>query len=262
MVELGTARGDSAERGDCLSADRIETASVSKESFDAFDVPENLRSCFGLRCCSGLIATPVYRSRELTDASADDVESMQKLGITKIFDLRKQAEREAAPEPDCVTAAIEVCACPVDLQGDEERTRATFAQGIASAYGRPGERMISLYGIMAAHADAVRNIVWDIVNTGQPVLVHCANGKDRAGIVCASVQRMQGVAYEDILEDYLLTNTYNESMNRRDLRRHAGMMQPDELEVLKAMFEARTEYLETFFSLIDERYGSFNAWIA
>ena len=38
-------------------------------------------------------------------------------------------------------------------------------------------------------------------------------------------------------------------------------MQPEEVEVLAAMFEARIEYLDAFFSAIDERYGSFGAWM-
>ena len=63
------------------------------------------------------------------------------------------------------------------------------------------------------------------------------------------------------MEDYLATNAMNEEINRRDLRRYAGIMQPEDVEVLAAMFEARAEYLETFFKAIDARYGSFAAWM-
>lgn len=225
------------------------------------DVPEALREKFGLRRCAGGGLVSLYRSRELTESTAEDVVELQRLGIETVYDLRKKAERDLAPEPGIVEEAFEVRVCPVDLQDDENRTRATMASNVKAAYGKPGQRMIDLYGIMAAHGDAVRAIVGAIADSEAPVLVHCANGKDRAGIVCASVQRLSGVPYETIVEDYLATNAMNEEINRRDLRRYAGIMQPEDVEVLAAMFEARAEYLETFFKAVDARYGSFAAWM-
>ena len=224
-------------------------------------VPQSLRDKFGLRQCMGVESAPLFRSRELTEATSEDVALLQNLGITTIYDLRKQAERDLTPEPVIVCEAFEVRTCPVDLQDDENRTRATMASNVKTAYGKPGQRMVDLYGIMAAHADAVCEIVRAISDSETSVLVHCANGKDRAGIVCASVQKLHGVPHETIVEDYLITNSCNEEINRRDLRRYAGIMQPEEVDVLAAMFEARAEYLETFFAAIDGRYGSFAAWM-
>lgn len=220
-----------------------------------------LREKFGLRRCVGCGEIVLYRSRELTEATEDDVAALLALGITTVYDLRKQAERDLSPEPACICESFEVITCPVDLQNDENRTRATIAPNVKAAYGKPGQRMIDLYGIMATHADEVRAIVQSIVAAREPVLVHCANGKDRVGIVCASVQKLSAVPQEHIVEDYLVTNACNEGINRRDLRRYAGIMQPEEVDVLAAMFEARVEYLETFFAAIDELYGSFEAWM-
>lgn len=223
---------------------------------------ESLRNKFGLRCCVDVGPVAVYRCRELTEATPEDVEMLRALGIATVFDLRKRAERETAPEPELITSAFEVRACTVDLQGDEDRTRATVDPCVKRAYGEPGERMRVLYRIMAGHGSTVREVVHDISAAPHPVLVHCANGKDRVGVVCASLQRFRGVSPEVILEDYLVTNEYNEAINRRDLRRYAGIVQPDELEVLSAMFEAREAYLHEFFSAIDEYYGSFDTWMA
>lgn len=219
-----------------------------------------LREKFGLRRCVGCRGI-VYRSRELTEATADDIAALRSLGIATVYDLRKQAERDLSPEPEFVREAFEVITCPVDLQSDEDRTRATMASNVKAAYGKPGERMIDLYGIMATHGDEVRAIVRSVSAACEPVLVHCANGKDRVGVVCASVQKLDGVAHERVVEDYLATNACNEAINRRDLRRYAGIMQAEEVEVLAAMFEARAEYLGAFFGAIDERYGSFEAWM-
>ena len=39
-----------------------------------------------------------------------------------------------------------------------------------------------------------------------PLVVHCAAGKDRTGILCGLILHTLGVSQEDIMEDYLLTN--------------------------------------------------------
>lgn len=256
---MSTTVGDDRASSGKRTADGVSPD--ARQAMLRDDVPETLQSKFGLRRCAGVGSVALYRSRELTEATAEDIAELQRLGIEAVYDLRKKAERDLTPEPGIVEEAFEVRICPVDLQDDESRTRATMASNVKAAYGKPGQRMIDLYGIMASHADAVRAIVGAIAAAEAPVLVHCANGKDRAGVVCASVQRLRGVPYETVMDDYLATNAMNEEINRRDLRRYAGIMQPEEVEVLAAMFEARAEYLETFFDAIDARYGSFAAWM-
>lgn len=225
-----------------------------------------LREKFGLRACVGLDGQEgrpaLFRSRALTDATAEDIAALRALGIKVVYDLRKEAERIANPEPAIVCEAFEVRTCPVDLQDDAARTQETKSRHVKAAYGKPGDRMLFLYSVMADHEGTVRDIVSAIVADGRPALVHCANGKDRVGVVCASAQLVSGVARDDVVADYLLTNECNAEMNKRDLAHYAGLMPPDAVEVLAAMFEAREEYLEVFLSAIEGRYGSFSQWAA
>ena len=120
----------------------------------------SLREKFGLRMCAGLDGggglPMLFRSRALTEATEEDIEALRALGIEVVYDLRKEAERVANPEPAMVCNAFEVRVCPVDLQDDESRTQETKSRHVKAAYGRPGERMRFLYGVMADHADAVR----------------------------------------------------------------------------------------------------------
>lgn len=224
-----------------------------------------LRERFGLRMCAGLDGggglPMLFRSRALTEATEEDIEALRALGIEVVYDLRKEAERVANPEPAMVCNAFEVRVCPVDLQDDESRTQETKSSHVKAAYGRPGERMRFLYGVMANHADAVQSIARSIIADGKPALVHCANGKDRVGVVCASVQLACGVSHDVVMADYLRTNEYNAEMNRRDLAHYAGLMPPDAVEVLAAMFEAREEYLKVFLGSIEARLGSFHRWV-
>ena len=217
---------------------------------------------FGLRMCAGLDGREgrpaVFRSRALTEATAKDVEALRALGIEVVYDLRKEAERAVNPEPAAVCDAFEVRVCPVDLQDDESRTQETKSRYVKAAYGLPGERMRFLYGVMANHVDTVCGLVSAILSEGRSALVHCANGKDRVGVVCASAQIACGVSREEVMADYLLTNECNAEMNRRDLAHYAGLMPPDAVEVLAAMFEAREEYLEVFLNAVENRHGLFD----
>ena len=145
--------------------------------------------------------------------------------------------------------------------GIAARTQETKSRHVKAAYGKPGDRMLFLYGVMADHQAAVRDIVAAILSDDKPVLVHCANGKDRVGVVCASAQLVCGVPGEAVMADYLLTNECNAEMNKRDLAHYAGLMPPDAVEVLAAMFEAREEYLKVFVDSVEARFGSFNEWI-
>ena len=38
-----------------------------------------------------------------------------------------------------------------------------------------------------------------------PVYIHCLEGKDRTGFVCALLEALAGASYEEILEDYMET---------------------------------------------------------
>lgn len=223
-----------------------------------------LREKFGVRLCAGLDGLggrpALFRSRALGGATCDDVDALKALGIKVIYDLRKETERAMNPEPSAICEEFEVRTCLVDFQDDAARTQETKSQHVQAAYGQPGQRMRFLYGVMADHEDAVLDVVAAVLDGGEPALVHCANGKDRAGVVCASVQLACGMSRADVVADYLLTNECNAEMNRRDLARYAGLMPADAVEVLSAMFEAREEYLDVFLRSIEARFGSFGEW--
>ncbi len=45
----------------------------------------------------------------------------------------------------------------------------------------------------------------DMVTMEGPVYIHCLEGKDRTGFVCALLEALAGASYEEILEDYMAT---------------------------------------------------------
>src|SRR3546814_20173258 len=53
-----------------------------------------------------------------------------------------------------------------------------------------------------------------LVEYDAPSLVHCVAGKDRTGFAVAIVHRLLGVHEDDLMHDYLLTNTAGKNEDR------------------------------------------------
>ena len=97
-----------------------------------------------------------------------------------------------------------------------------------------------------------------------PSLVNCMAGKDRTGIAVALLQRALGVHADDVMADYLLTNTAGDSASRiasggMTIRTITGELEP---EALKVMMGVAPEYLDTAFATIREAHGSEAAYLA
>src|SRR5690606_26294450 len=57
-----------------------------------------------------------------------------------------------------------------------------------------------------AHLDLFSRYFRALGEADGPVLIHCAAGKDRTGLLAALTHRLLGVHPDDMVEDYLLTN--------------------------------------------------------
>jgi len=59
----------------------------------------------------------------------------------------------------------------------------------------------------ASHIDLFRRYFEALAESDRPVLIHCAAGKDRTGLLAALTHHLLGVGHDDLMTDYLLTNT-------------------------------------------------------
>lgn len=201
---------------------------------------------FGLRPVAGLGGAAVYRARSLADADVADRAALRALGIRTIIDLRADDERARSPyRPEALTA-LDVVSRPLRFRPQDGNAPDARADDAVAAYGAPGERMTRLYRDLATRRDALIAAVRTLERSPRPVVVHCVNGKDRAGVVCALAQLRAGVDSDAVRADYLAANDANRLMNEADLAAEAPRRSPRELAVLQAMFEARPAYLDAF----------------
>ena len=123
--------------------------------------------------------------------------------------------------------------------------------------------MADLYdGMLARSGPALAQALDTLAEkvTDGPVLVHCAFGKDRAGLVTALVQAAIGVPAESIVADYARSH---EPAGRR----RAWMLadpQPTDADttgVTEFLFAAPAEAMSILLDRLIERYGSLDGWV-
>jgi len=121
-----------------------------------------------------------------------------KLGVRTVIDLRRGHEvatHGRVPEFDGLTYHhiapdhAEWNAVPLNPDGDNARWLA--------------DRYLDLAHAGAAGLAEVIGVIAD--SEAAPVVVHCAAGKDRTGVVCALALAVLGVSDEDIADDYALS---------------------------------------------------------
>ncbi|MDR0515003.1 MAG: tyrosine-protein phosphatase [Coriobacteriaceae bacterium] len=210
---------------------------------------------YGIRKVGPGSASCIYRSRELSTMDTFEAKMLGSLAVEVIYDLRKPSEVASRPTPQGLNA--EAITFAVDVQDSPQHTAKDWDSSLVARYGRPGERMVAQYRKMAHHASFFAIILHMIAARGVPSLFHCVNGKDRAGVLSALILALAGLDRQAVLDDYLAANAWNAEQNERDLACRSVGRTPQEIEVIKALFEAREEYLDAFFDEVACLYGSF-----
>jgi protein-tyrosine phosphatase len=118
-----------------------------------------------------------------------------------VLDLRSTRERAVAPHPLAVGATVVL---PVALIDD------TRAVGAAAPVLPPdtdlGRWFFALYRRwIREHPVQIVAAVTAVVRAEPPVLVHCAAGRDRTGVVTALLLRAAGVRRDAVVADYRRT---------------------------------------------------------
>ncbi|MFH9553882.1 tyrosine-protein phosphatase [Streptomyces sp. NPDC017435] len=209
----------------------------------------------------------LFRSGHLAHATDEDAAFLAGLGLHTIFDFRNAADHKLEG-PDVELPGVRNVNLPLSdpadgaefwkmvRDGELDQLRAILGDGKAAG------RMIASYRSIirkrtAEHARVLRSLAEDSV----PALMHCAAGKDRAGLSVAVTLLAVGVAREAILADYLESN----AKHRRYVVRRSGTSSaaysPEVMELLGPLFDARAEYLDAAFETIEATWGGVDAYL-
>lgn len=223
----------------------------------------NFRDVGGLPTLDGRRVRPgvLFRSGHLAHATAEDAAFLGTLGLHTIFDFRNAADIKVEG-PDVTLPGVRNVNIPLTDPADGAEFWAMVHHGAieelraALANGQAADRMIASYRTIVTTRTAEHARVLAALADGSvPALMHCAAGKDRAGLSIAVTLLAIGVTPEAIEADYLESAAAH---RRYRVRRHsdsADAMSPEVLELIGPLFDARASYLAAAFEAIETTWG-------
>ncbi len=231
-----------------------------------FEGVENFRDFGGYLGAGGpLPRGRLLRSAHQGRATERDLERLGALGLAVVVDLRRPDERRRDPclRPPAFGAQVIETA----IEGDAEAPHIKFLREAELTAQTAHAFMLEEYARLPfepAHLDLFGRAFEALGDTGGPILIHCAAGKDRTGLLVALIHHLLGVSRADIEADYLLTNAARRTQDWvarfSDLiEREFGHRPPR--DAVQAFLEVHPEWLRSALAAIEGRYGSLDRYI-
>ncbi|KAJ5347181.1 hypothetical protein MYU51_004493 [Penicillium brevicompactum] len=175
----------------------------------------------------------VYRSGNLSDVMESGKAIIAtELGITTIFDLRNEGERQKAPPasiPGVDTIWMPYGSSPATLNLRDFAGEDKGAAGFVKMYS----------GILRAAKPCFAEVFTHIRDSpDDPFIFHCSAGKDRTGVLAALILLLIGRPGDEIINDYILTRVGLESARENLMEAFAMNMDSDEVDINQLSPEA------------------------
>ncbi|MFC5668212.1 tyrosine-protein phosphatase [Kitasatospora misakiensis] len=184
------------------------------------------------------------------------VEQLRTAGIRTIVDLRGAAEADDVDWAGARADGVEVVAARIQPTGPalEAAMRAMTTDAELGAF----------YLLMAESAPGAVRLAVEAAARPGGVLLHCAAGKDRTGLLIGLLLHLLGVPAAEIVADYARTTEalpqIFEGLSERNRNAlndyHAGS-----LVVPRPLLEAPAGAMTAFLELVDTRYGGAEAFL-
>ena len=210
-----------------------------------------------LGCVPGIRMGQVIRSGNLSKLTSEDMNFLADYGLKKVVDLR--TDKELEEKPDMKLAGVEYVHIPLL---DEATAGITHEEG-SDVYDRIPDIFDIYRGFITDFtAGQLRKAVKEVAECDGCVLIHCTEGKDRAGILSALLLYLAGAGSKDILRDYLYTNKVGKQQSRkyywfvrifRKSKRAA--------DKVRLVYLADRRYLEAMIDEMEHKYGSVESFI-
>jgi protein-tyrosine phosphatase len=208
----------------------------------------------------------IFRSGELSGLTATDQRTLAALNIRYEIDLRRDAERSAAPShwgkeaPQVIWISVGRAR---DAKASDARMR-QLSQLQDSAQAKTLVRQATAATAVDGAAD-IGKVFGELAKGNGPTLIHCTAGKDRTGVTVAVLMTLLGASREDIYHEYMLSNEWVDAQLQRQKAREQSGKDVYGLSglnpiVVKTLMGTDPSYLDAMFDEINAKYGSFDAY--
>jgi len=176
-------------------------------------------------------------------------------GVRTVIDLRMQAERDADPPREVPIESLHLPAF-----GDWDESMDAEIEAVASTQNDTPSRTAAVYlEFLERFRPNFARAVSAVANAPDgAVIVHCAGGKDRTGLVAALLLRLAGVGIDAIAEDYSLSEIHLAPRLEKWLAETAD---EDERERLREFSRTPAPSMQRVLAELERRYGSVDAYL-
>ncbi|MEW1724600.1 tyrosine-protein phosphatase [Streptomyces sp. NPDC093109] len=230
----------------------------------------NFRDVGGLPTTDGrrVRGGTLFRSGHLAHATDADAAFLTGLGLHTVFDFRNSADMKLDGEDVALPGVRQVnipLSDPADgaefwrmvRDGDLGQLRSLLSDDRGAA------RMIGSYRtIITERTTEHSRVLHALAEDSVPALMHCAAGKDRAGLSVAVALLAVGVEPDAIEADYLKSNDPHRRYRVRRGDGSAAEESAEVMELLSPLFDARPAYLAAAFESITNTWGTTDRYLS
>jgi len=238
------------------------TRHVRLEGVENFRDYGDYAAAHGRRLKRGVL----FRSASHGRATDADLAAIAAMNLAVIVDLRRPGERERDParRPQGFAGKL------IENQEGESADADpwwTFVRSCDLSEAAFRGYLLDYYRaapFLGRHIDLFSRYFRALAAADGPVLIHCAAGKDRTGVLAALTHTLAGVHPDDILADYLLTNdpvriAARAPMVARLIAEETGRVPTD--AAVRAAIGVEAEYLDASIRAIEAKFGSVDAYL-
>jgi len=215
----------------------------------------------------------IIRSENLSRLTASDFQTLEDIGLKTVIDLRTNKEHDKSPTVWQGDKPPQFFHFPVgDANNDWFKAQRRMMKRNKFTEEQSLELMVEGYRMIAEEGPPSYQKLMEVVldQSNWPILIHCNAGKDRAGVAIALIMESLGVDREIIMQEYLLTNKLGRtekkaillSKESKKLGRGSKFGKGSSPSAWSPIVGVRAEMLEAFYTSVDEKYGSMDAFLS
>lgn len=228
----------------------------------------------------------VYRSAQLSELTTLGAQQAASLGVKSVMDLRFDDEiarfptvKQAFPQAEFVSwqdtqpkiRSSHLANEPIE-QEKPSIGKGSWRDSLASNDPEQVREAMSINypQKLYSHQHIYKNMLDRLINDNEPLMFHCAAGKDRTGVAAALILGLIGVSDRLIIEDYLITADTTKGLlesfhaagaatNNHQQDFHTALASYPQ-HVIKPVFEADPNYIATLLKYVNSEYGGFQQY--
>ena len=217
----------------------------------------------------------MFRSAKPAAASKNDLNRLKnEYQLATIVDFRMSYEREAEPNPKiegvndfwCPIIDEDLISANVNMPPDSAKSMSTFDRlKIAIERGIITDKMYVNFLSMEQGKKGYREFFRQLLALpeGKALLFHCTQGKDRTGLGAMLILSALDVDESTIMQDYMLTNIFNENLISREkqMLSQYNLSEEEMNKYLSVMDQVDSVYMQNAIDFLKKDYGSPKGYI-